>query len=386
MTIDMLGWVARPLVAGSRFAGEWTLGWAEVDQEGSALVYRFHCSRKKKPALEILVRHRDDARSCYARTVKFNIAYRAPAGTSLDPEFGRLVDCFVELVGKNESEDTSPPEGTAGGAGLAHRKMLYLVPGHLGVSQDLSRRAILILESVPSIFVEKGKAPETIALLENFGIRAGDKKILELSGDAAQDQAAMEQFRRMARGGQSVCLFGAGEGIPAFCDPGKEMISEAVRLGMPIRSVAGASSLAVALMRIDHPIEEFVFLGHFQTEDDARRVVERLLSGLDLPVILFTLGKHCRTLLPKVLRESACQRVWVMAELTSDSEKVFELDLSGECRVSRDMLEDEARTILVIQPGSPARQPELTRRPRSRRATRSPSAAARRKARRPRRT
>ena len=252
------------------------------------------------------------------------------------PRTERIATRLAELIGANEDDHDPIAARTIGEQSRPHEvPAVFLVPGHLGEPLDLTLRALHTLASAGLILVEPGKEGSARALLARHGI--GAAPILGL------DERADERVRACIAAGQDVAIFGANEGIPGFCDPGKETL---IATDAPIHTLGGASVLGMALMRAPVALDRFAFLGTVHDEGGADEAIDRWATG-DLPVVLFSWGRSVPHLIEGLAaRPRTPPRAHLLIALTQNDERV----VSGSLNALRDVaLADREPVVVVIE-------------------------------------
>jgi 16S rRNA C1402 (ribose-2'-O) methylase RsmI len=232
---------------------------------------------------------------------------------------------------------------------------LFLAPGHLGDPEDISIRTLQVLASVSVIFVEREKANEVRALLARFADQfadgSGRAEIVEI--DDPDETRALAHWKASVAAGLDTCLFGANEGIPAFCDPGKRIVIAAAQMGdaVTVRCVGGSSVLGHALMRVPVRFDSFEFGGKLYSEADAREVSAAPMTKR-LPLVMFSQGNAVRAHLPEVLKRRGVSRgtVHLLVALTSNDEQCLAIDIATYTPPGVDALPDHRATVVIIDP------------------------------------
>ena len=129
---------------------------------------------------------------------------------------------------------------------------LYLVATPIGNLDDMTLRAVHVLESVPLIAAEDTR--HTLKLLTHFGLRR-PLVSLHAHNEARQLQTILSRLEQ-----QDVALV-SDAGTPALSDPGVRLVSTAVAAGYPVVPVPGPSAVLAALVSSGLPTNQFTFLG-----------------------------------------------------------------------------------------------------------------------------
>ncbi len=129
---------------------------------------------------------------------------------------------------------------------------LYLVATPIGNLDDMTLRAVHVLESVPLIAAEDTR--HTLKLLTHFGLRR-PLVSLHARNEARQLQTILNRLEQ-----HDVALV-SDAGTPALSDPGVRLVSAAVAAGYPVVPVPGPSAVLAALVSSGLPTNQFTFLG-----------------------------------------------------------------------------------------------------------------------------
>jgi 16S rRNA (cytidine1402-2'-O)-methyltransferase len=142
---------------------------------------------------------------------------------------------------------------------------LYLVATPIGNLDDMTLRALHILETVPLIAAEDTR--HTLKLLTHFGLR---RPLVSLH--AKNEARQLEQLLRRLDDHDVALVSDAG--TPALSDPGVRLVSAAVLRGFRVVPIPGPSAVLAALVSSGLPTNQFTFLGFLPRK---RGELERVL-------------------------------------------------------------------------------------------------------------
>ena len=142
---------------------------------------------------------------------------------------------------------------------------LYLVATPIGNLDDITLRALHILETVDLVAAEDTR--HTLKLLNHFGLR---RPLVSLHAHNEQRQLGAI-LGRLAR--VDVALV-SDAGTPALSDPGVRLVSAAVASGHEVVPVPGPSAVLAALVASGLPTNQFTFVGFLPRK---RGELERVL-------------------------------------------------------------------------------------------------------------
>ncbi len=131
--------------------------------------------------------------------------------------------------------------------------MLYLVPTPIGNLEDMTFRAIRILKEVDLILAEDTRT--SAPLLKHFDI---EKKVF--AHHQHNEHKAVAEIIRFLKEGQHIALI-SDAGTPAISDPGFLLVREAIKEGLEVQCLPGATAFVPALVNSGLPNDRFCFEG-----------------------------------------------------------------------------------------------------------------------------
>ncbi|MCL1464397.1 16S rRNA (cytidine(1402)-2'-O)-methyltransferase [Argonema galeatum] len=154
--------------------------------------------------------------------------------------------------------ETAPQTGT-----------LYLVGTPIGNLEDMTFRAVRILQTVDIIAAEDTR--HTGKLLQHFQIATPQLSYHEHNSS----QRIPELVDKLSQGKALALVSDAG--MPLISDPGYELVQACIEAGIPVVPVPGASAAITALSAAGLPTNRFVFEGFIPSKGSERK---DLLEGL----------------------------------------------------------------------------------------------------------
>lgn len=139
---------------------------------------------------------------------------------------------------------------------------LVLVPTPIGNLDDITLRAKRALEEADAIIAEDTRV--TGRLLQHLGI---GKPLI--SFHTSNEHRMVEQLVKRLASGERFALC-SDAGTPAISDPGFLLVREAIRQGITVECLPGATAFVPALVVSGLPCERFVFEG-FLPQKKGRR-------------------------------------------------------------------------------------------------------------------
>ncbi len=141
--------------------------------------------------------------------------------------------------------------------------MLILIPTPIGNLKDITLRALETLKSVDVIACEDTRRTQT--LLQHYEI----KKPL-MSYHEHSPAARLAELSGILKAGKSVALVTDG-GTPLISDPGFPLVREAIRAGVKVECLPGASAGITALAQSGLATHRFSFAGFLSAKSAARK-------------------------------------------------------------------------------------------------------------------
>ncbi len=133
------------------------------------------------------------------------------------------------------------------------RGTLYLVPTPIGNLEDMTYRAVRILNEVDAIAAEDTR--HTGILLKHFDIQ---KPLISYHEHNKEEKGGY--IMDLLEQGQSIaCVSDAG--MPAISDPGADLVTRAIERGIDIVPLPGCNAALTALIASGLDTKRFTFFG-----------------------------------------------------------------------------------------------------------------------------
>ena len=155
---------------------------------------------------------------------------------------------------------------------------LYIVSTPIGNLKDLTLRALEILKEVDFIACEDTRV--TSVLLKNYDIH---KELISLN--AVNESSKVGYVLKRMNNGEN-CALVSDAGTPGISDPGTRLISTAIKNGIEVIPVPGASAVITALSLSGLPSDSFVFEG-FIPQKKGRQKKLKELAGEERTIIIY---------------------------------------------------------------------------------------------------
>jgi 16S rRNA (cytidine1402-2'-O)-methyltransferase len=195
---------------------------------------------------------------------------------------------------------------------------LYLVATPIGNLEDISPRALKVLQEVHMVACEDTR--HTQILLRRYEIRAKHLTSYTEFNHKRQVGVLVGQLDR----GWDVALV-SDAGTPALSDPGEALVVAAVAAGHTITPIPGPNAAIAALVASGLPTRAFTFLGFLTKKSGARRKTLAALVAEGRTIVLYESPYRTGDLLADLAAVAPDARVVVARELT----KVHETFVRG---------------------------------------------------------
>ena len=230
--------------------------------------------------------------------------------------------------------------------------VLYIVATPIGNLDDISRRALQVLEAVPLIAAEDTR--HSRKLLAHYGIEARLFALHEHN-----ERFAAEKLLKTLLGGDDVALV-SDAGTPLISDPGFYLVRAVRQAGIRVIPLPGPSACIAALSVAGLPTDRFVFEGFLPARSAARK--QRLSElATEKRTLVFYESSHriCESLKDMAENMGSERQATVARELT----KTFETIRGGSLAelvswVQADSNQQKGEFVVILQ-GAPARNSDI---------------------------
>jgi 16S rRNA (cytidine1402-2'-O)-methyltransferase len=186
---------------------------------------------------------------------------------------------------------------------------LYIVASPIGNLEDISIRALRILESVDFVLSEDTRVSGK--LLDHYNI---DKRLISFHHHSGQSK--YDKVLRLLKEGKSLAYL-SDAGTPGVSDPGGKLVSF-IRKNLSdvnIEAIPGPSAVTTALSVSGIKADKFLFLGFLPHKKGRSKAIKEILES-KYPVAIYE-SKHRMLKLLKELRElNFDKNIIIFRELT----------------------------------------------------------------------
>ena len=155
---------------------------------------------------------------------------------------------------------------------------LYLVPTPVGNLGDMTYRAVEVLNHVDLILAEDTRTSRVV--MQHYGIATPLQ-----SYHIFNEHQTLDSVVERLLGGMDIALV-TDAGTPGISDPGFLLVREAVRQGIPVETLPGATAFVPALVDSGLPCDRFVFLG-FLPHKKGRQTAIAALADETRTVVIY---------------------------------------------------------------------------------------------------
>lgn len=194
---------------------------------------------------------------------------------------------------------------------------LFLVPTPIGNLDDMTFRAVKVLKEVDIILAEDTR--NSSPMLKHFGI---DKKLF--SHHQHNEHKAVNEIIRFLNEGQNIALI-SDAGTPAISDPGYLLTREAIKNGIIVECLPGATAFVPALVNSGLPNDRFIFEGFLPVKKGRQTRMKELAKESRTMIFYESPHRLLKTLEEFILYFGAEREVSVSRELT----KMYEETVRG---------------------------------------------------------
>lgn len=194
--------------------------------------------------------------------------------------------------------------------------MLYVVATPIGNLEDITLRAIRVLKEVDFVFAEDTRV--TKRLLNHLEI---EKVVYRYDEHTKMHQ--ISNIINMLENGNSIALV-TDAGTPCISDPGFEVVDEALKKGIKVIPIPGASAMTSAGSVSGISLRRFCFEG-FLPKKKGRQTLLKSLADEERTIIIFESPHRIEKTLRDIEEFIGVREVVIVREIT----KIYEEILRG---------------------------------------------------------
>ena len=193
--------------------------------------------------------------------------------------------------------------------------MIYLIPTPIGNLEDITLRAIRLLNEVDLILAEDTRVSSK--LLKHFEIDTPYQSF-HMHNEHKKVQSVLNQLK----GGKRIALI-SDAGTPGISDPGFLMVREALKEGVEVQCLPGPTALIPALVQSGIPCDRFIFEGFLPPKKGRQTRLKQLAEENRTIIIYESPHKVLKTVTQFIDFFGAERQLSFSRELTKLHEETF---------------------------------------------------------------
>lgn len=195
--------------------------------------------------------------------------------------------------------------------------MLYIVPTPIGNLKDITLRALDVLKDVDLILAEDTRTSSK--LLNHYGI----SKPLTPFHSHNEHQVVKHLVNQLQDGKKMALVSDAG--TPGISDPGYLLVREAIKAGVRVECLPGATAFVPALVNSGLPASRFAFEG-FLPLKKGRQTMFRKLAGEERTLIFYESPMRLARTLADMIEYFGADR---LCSVSRELSKIYEEQVRG---------------------------------------------------------
>ena len=215
---------------------------------------------------------------------------------------------------------------------------LYLVPTPIGNLNEMTPRAIDVLNSVDVIACEDTR--NSGQLLKHFGI---SKRLIAYQN--FNEASSTKGIINLLSQGNNVALI-SDAGYPLINDPGQRVVSEVTALGYNVVPISGCSAFLNALVASGLIAQPFIFIGFLppSTHDCVKKL--RLYQSYPMTLIMYEAPHRIEKMLQSCLDVLGDRHICIARELTKVHEEFIRGTISEILPIASEL---KGEIVVVIE-------------------------------------
>ena len=215
---------------------------------------------------------------------------------------------------------------------------LYLVPTPIGNLNEMTPRAIDVLNSVDVIACEDTR--NSGQLLKHFGI---SKRLIAYQN--FNEASSTKGIINLLSQGNNVALI-SDAGYPLINDPGQRVVSEVTALGYNVVPISGCSAFLNALVASGLIAQPFIFIGFLppSTHECVKKL--RLYQSYPMTLIMYEAPHRIEKMLQSCLDVLGDRHICIARELTKVHEEFIRGTISEILPISSEL---KGEIVVVIE-------------------------------------
>jgi 16S rRNA (cytidine1402-2'-O)-methyltransferase len=201
----------------------------------------------------------------------------------------------------------------------SERGILYLVATPIGNLEDITFRAIRILNEADLIAAEDTR--HSLKLLNHYGIK---KRLISYHRHNERERTG--ELLGYLRDGLKVAVI-TDAGMPGISDPGSWLVTQAVDAGIPVIPIPGAAAVVTALAASGLGTEAFIFFGFLPRKKQEQMAALSQLMEFPGTIVFYEAPHRLRKTLRNIYEVLGERQAVLARELTKIHEEFIRKDL-----------------------------------------------------------
>lgn len=195
--------------------------------------------------------------------------------------------------------------------------MLYIVPTPIGNLEDITLRTLRILKEVDVVFAEDTRT--TSKLFSHYEINTPLKPFHK-----DNEHKVLASVMDFLNSGKKIALV-SDAGTPGISDPGFLLVREAIKEGIEVETLPGATAFVPALVNSGLPCDKFVFEG-FLPHKKGRQTRLKLLAEEERTIVFYESPHRIEKTLEQLVEFFGTERKCCLSREIS---KIYEEHIRG---------------------------------------------------------
>lgn len=198
---------------------------------------------------------------------------------------------------------------------------LYIVPTPIGNLEDMTYRAISILNEVDAIFSEDTRV--TVNLLNYFNIK---NKLI--ASHKFNEEVSSNKVLEYLNNKKSVAIV-SDRGTPILSDPGNTCVKKAISYGYNVVSLPGATAAIPALTSSGLDASKFLFYGFLNQKPSKRKMELKTLKNIKTTIIFYEAPHRIIEMLNDMKDIFGDRQISVSREISKKYEEIYRGNISN---------------------------------------------------------
>lgn len=240
-------------------------------------------------------------------------------------------------AGRGQRQDENEKGQGALSAGL------YLVATPIGHAQDISLRALDVLDEADVIYCEDTRVSQK--LFHMHGISFSRLKAAHAHNEEQAATAIVADIKK----GMSVAYV-SDAGLPLISDPGHVIVEKVLAEELPLTSIPGANAALTALQLSGLPAQPFYFVGFLPPKEKARGDALEALAKIPATLVFYEAPHRFAESLSSMAEALGNRRAAYARELTKLHEEVVRGHLPELAKSLSGKADVKGEIVVVVAP------------------------------------